>query len=141
MAKAELFKSKFTAWLFRNIEAFPVDREGGSAGSVAHAINIVKNDKILGIFPEGTRSKDNTPKRAKSGAAYIANATGADVVPMAIVTEKGVKPFCKVRLYIGKPIPHSEIQFEGTDRKGLRVASTRIMDEITKLWEKGRDEL
>ena len=140
MAKAELFKNKICAWLFKRVGAFPVDRDGGNAGSVAHAIDIVKQGGILGIFPEGTRSKDGKPGRAKSGAAYIANATGADVVPMAIVVKGKTKVFCKVRLIIGKPIPHDEIHFEGTDRKGLRNASTRIMQEIITLWENGQNE-
>ena len=141
MAKAELFKNKFASWLFKKVGAFPVDRKGSDTGSVTHAINIVKTGGILGIFPEGTRSKDGKPAKAKSGAAYIANATGADVVPMAIVVKEKVKIFCKVRLIIGKPIPHSEIHFEGTDRKGLRAASTRIMQEIVTLWENGKNEL
>ena len=142
MAKAEIFKNKLSGWFFRKIEAFPVDRQGGSAGSVSHAIDVVKNGKILGVFPEGTRSKDGKIGRAKSGAAYIANMTGADVLPMAIVVKNGkVRPFCKIKLIIGKPIPHSEIHFDGTDKRGLRNASSRIMGDITALWERGQNEL
>ena len=105
------------------------------------AIEIVNDGGILGIFPEGTRSKDNKPKRAKAGTAFIANATGATVVPMAIVVKEKVKPFCKVRLIVGKPIPHEEIHFEGHDRQGLKLATNKIMDEITALWEAGQNEL
>lgn len=140
MAKAELFKNKLFSWFFKQLSAFPVDREGGSASSVAHAIDIVKEGGILGIFPEGTRSKDGKPGRAKSGAAYIANATGADVIPMAIIVKGKIKVFSKVHLIIGKPIKHEEIHFEGTDRKGLRNASTKIMQEIVTLWENGHNE-
>ncbi len=141
MAKAELFDHAFLRGVFKLAGVFPVQRGKASVNSVNLAIDIVKNGGILGIFPEGTRSKDGKPARAKSGVAYIANATGADVVPMAIVTKGKVKPFRKVKLYVGKPIPHSEIHFEGTDRKGLRNASERIMGEITKLWEEGQNEL
>ncbi len=140
MAKAELYNSKFLRGIFKLAGVFPVERGKASVNSVNHAIDIVKNGGILGIFPEGTRSKDGKPARAKSGVAYIANATGADVVPMAVVSKGKIKPFKKVKLYVGKPIPHSEIHFEGTDRKGLRNASERIMSEITKLWEEGQNE-
>ncbi|MBQ7128417.1 MAG: 1-acyl-sn-glycerol-3-phosphate acyltransferase [Clostridia bacterium] len=141
MAKAELYKHAFLRGVFKLAGVFPVERGKASINSVNNAIGIVKNGGILGIFPEGTRSKDGKPIRAKSGVAYIANATGADVVPMAIVTKGKVKPFKKVYLYVGKPIPHSEIYFEGADRKGLRNASERIMGEITNLWEEGQNEL
>ncbi len=140
MAKAELFKFKPLAWLLGKAGAFAVDRGGNTTGPVEHAIEIVKNGGILGIFPEGTRSKDNKPKRAKAGTAFIANETGADVVPMAIVVKDKVKPFCKVKLIIGKPIAHEEIHFEGRDRQGLKQATTKIMDEITALWEMGQNE-
>lgn len=140
MAKAELFKNKLFTWFFNKVGVFPVDRGGGSAGSVSHAIKLVEEGGILGIFPEGTRSKDNKPMRAKSGTAYIANATNADIVPAAVCVKSKVRPFRKTILIIGKPIPHDEIHFEGTDRKGLRTASTRIMEEITKLWENGQNE-
>ncbi len=140
MAKAELFKNKLFTWFFNKVGVFPVDRGGGSAGSVSHAIKLVEEGGILGIFPEGTRSKDNKPMRAKSGTAYIANATNSDIVPAAVCVKSKVRPFRKTILIIGKPIPHDEIHFEGTDRKGLRTASTRIMEEITKLWENGQNE-
>lgn len=141
MAKAELFKNRFLKWLFTKAGAFPVDRGKTGADSINKAISIVENGGILGIFPEGTRSKDGTVKKGKSGVAYIANATGADVIPTAIITKGKVRPFKKVKLIIGKPIPHSEIHFEGADRKGIRNASETIMNEIKKLWEEGQNEL
>lgn len=141
MAKQELFKPKPFAWLLKKAGVFGVSREGGNVGSVNYAIDIVKDGGILGIFPEGTRSKDGKPGKAKAGVAFIANATGADVLSMAVIVKNKVRPFHKTILKIGKPIPHDEIHFEGTDRKGLRNATTRIMDEITLLWENGQNEL
>ena len=141
MAKAELFKNKLVTWFFNKVGVFPVTRDGGNSGAVNHAIKLVSDGGILGIFPEGTRSKDNKPAKAKAGTAYIANATSADIVPAAVCVKSKVRPFRKTLLIIGKPISHEEIHFEGTDRKGLRNASVRIMDEITKLWEQGQNEL
>ncbi|MGN0174294.1 MAG: lysophospholipid acyltransferase family protein [Acutalibacteraceae bacterium] len=141
MAKKEIFKTKIFCWLLKKADVFAVSRDSGSSGAVTKAIDIVNKGEILGIFPEGTRSKDGRPAKAKAGAAYIASATGADVVPMAVVTKTKIRPFHKTILKIGKPIPYEEIHFEGTDRKGLRNATTRIMAEITELWESGQNEL
>ena len=141
MAKAELFKNKLVTWFFGKVGVFPVTRDSGSSGAVNHAIKLVEEGGILGIFPEGTRSKDNKPAKGKAGTAYIANATEADIVPAAVCVKSKVRPFKKTVLIIGKPIPHEEIHFEGTDRKGLRNASSRIMEEIIKLWEQGQNEL
>ncbi len=140
MAKEELFKNSFLSWLFRKIGAFPVARGKGDLTSVHNATDLVNDGKILGIFPEGTRSKDGKPGRAKSGAAYIANLTGADIVPMAIVVKGKVRPFCKVKLIIGDVIKHEEIAFSGTDRKALKSATDRIMGDIITLWESGQNE-
>jgi len=141
MAKAEIFKNKLFTWFLGEAGAFAVDRGGNATGSVETAIEIVNEGGILGIFPEGTRSKDGKPGRAKAGTAFIANATGATVVPMAIVVKDKVKPFCKVKLIVGKPINHEEIHFEGRDKQGLKSATTKIMQEITALWEAGKNEL
>lgn len=141
MAKAELFNNRFLSWILKKAGAFPVNRGKNAAESVSYAIDIVKDGGILGIFPEGTRSKDGTPKKGKAGVAYIANATEADIIPMAIITKGKVRPFKKIKLVIGKPILHSEIHFEGSDRAGLKKASQTVMSEIEKLWKEGQNEL
>ncbi|MBQ2677128.1 MAG: 1-acyl-sn-glycerol-3-phosphate acyltransferase [Clostridia bacterium] len=143
MAKAELFKIPILRGLFYKVDVFPVDRGSGDMQSINKAIDIVKSGDVLGIFPEGTRSKDGKPGRPKSGAAYISNlAEGAPVVPAAVVCKDGkLRPFKKIKLIIGKPIPYSEIKFQEGDRKNLRRVSTLIMDHITGLWEKGQNEL
>lgn len=70
MAKAELFRNKLAAWFVgMKFGAFPVKRGAGDTGAIDTAKQIVESGKVLGIFPEGTRSKDGKLGRAKSGAA------------------------------------------------------------------------
>ena len=78
MAKAELFDS----WFGRNIlgkalGAFPVKRGAGDTGAIDTAEEIVRSGRVLGIFPEGTRSKDGALGRPKSGAALRPGRAGA----------------------------------------------------------------
>ena len=62
MAKVELFqKGKLFSWLLHRLGAFPVERGKGDTGAVEWAEQVVRSGAVLGMFPEGTRSKDGTP--------------------------------------------------------------------------------
>lgn len=138
MSKDELFQNKALAAFLTQLNAFPIVRGTGDMNALKYAEDILKNGWVLGIFPEGTRSSDYSPKRAKSGVALIAKQTGADVLPVAIYTDTEYKCGTKLTVRFGKLIPNSEFGFteEGKSRE-LKEASRRIMDEITALWEEG----
>ena len=86
MAKEELFENEALGIFIKHLNAFPVRRGQGDTTAVEFAEDIVRNGYVLGIFPEGTRSKDFKPARGKSGTALIAKVTGADVLPVSIDT-------------------------------------------------------
>ena len=139
MSKAELFKNKIAAWFFGKLGAFAVNRGTGDTGAVKNAEDIINEGKIMGIFPEGTRSVDGTPKKAKAGIAMIAAHTKANILPACVYREGKLKLFCKTTVRFGEVIPFSELGFEGEDspkKSSLRFASERIMEKIVALWEK-----
>lgn len=139
MGKEELFHNPFFAKVLKAFDVFAIKRGSGDMSSIQFAVDLVKNGEVMGIFPEGTRSKSGKPGRAKSGVAYIANATGADVIPAAIVCKSGkIKPFSRFKLIIGKPIPHSEIAFDEAAKDNLKRVSKKIMGEIVTLWEENQ---
>ena len=84
MAKEELFKNKFLAWILKKVGAFPVNRQGNDLKAIKHALKILKDNKILGIFPQGTRMSSADAEQAKGGAAFMAIKTKAPIVPIAI---------------------------------------------------------
>ncbi len=138
MAKEELFENKALARFLTHLNAFPVVRGKGDMTAVHFAEEIIRSGWVLGIFPEGTRSEDYRPMRAKSGAALIAKQTGADVLPVSIYTDQNYKRGTKLTVRFGKLIKNEEFGFteEGKSRE-LKEASRRIMEEITALWEEG----
>ena len=85
MAKQELFKNPLLGWFLRRMDVFGIERGGGDMAAVKTAIRVVRNGEILGLYPEGTRSKDGQPGRAKTGVALIAKAAKCDVVPAAVI--------------------------------------------------------
>lgn len=130
MAKAELFKNKFLYWAANKTNIFPVKRGKQDIESIKKSLQVLKNKKILAIFPEGTRNGMQKKGKIQNGPAYLAARTGVPVIPVKI--EGNFKPFSKVKLYYGKPLNFSQYQ---TNKPEKEVLNT-ISDEITKaIWE------
>lgn len=140
MSKEENFNNKIFGFILKKCYAFPVTRGKGDMNAIEHAVELIKNGDILGLYPEGTRSKDGTPGRAKSGCAVIANRTGADVLPVAVYSKGKIKLFSKITFVIGKPISAKEIAFDENSKDNLRRVSTLIMGKIVDLWESAKND-
>lgn len=134
MAKQELFENPILRWLVTSLGAFPIKRGSADTKSVNRALEVLETDHLLGIFPEGTRSKDGELLKAKAGAAMIAYKENAPIVPAAIYAKNGKVGFLK-RVYVayGEPITLEELGMTDGGTKGLREASKNIMDKIAEL--------
>ena len=137
MAKAELFKNKFLGGIIRALGAFPVERGAGDGKAINMAETIIKEEKLLGIFIEGTRSKTGEFLRPKSGASIVAHQMQASVIPVCITPKnKKIRAFQKVKIRFGKPITPEELGLIGeVGGEAYRNASRMIMAEIQKLRE------
>lgn len=142
MAKEELFENEALGIFIKHLNAFPVRRGQGDTAAVEFAEEIVRKGYVLGIFPEGTRSKDFKPARGKSGTALIAKVTGADVLPVSIYTSDRYKKGTRLTVRFGKVIKNEEFGFteEPHSTAELKSATKRIMGDITLLWEEGHCE-
>lgn len=85
LAKVELVKTARVAWFFRGAGVIPVDREAPQEESIEKAARVLKEGKLFGIFPEGTRSPDARVYKGYTGVARTAQRSGAPVIPTAIV--------------------------------------------------------
>ncbi len=139
MAKAELFRIPVLKHAFRWMGAFPVERGTGGADALQHAQKLVQEGKVMGIFPEGTRSKTGIPGKAKSGAAVVVAKTGAQVVPVSIYRKPGkMRLWTKATVRYGKAIPAEAFALDdAADRSRLRAVSQAIMAQIVAQWELG----
>lgn len=106
MAKKELFQNKALSFLIKKLEAFPVDREGTDINAIKNALRVLKDDKVLGIFPEGTRVDSFDLKNAKHGAVLLSIRSKSSILPVYI--ESNYKLFSKVNIYIGETIDYSK---------------------------------
>lgn len=135
MAKAELFKNPVFAWLLgKQFGAFPVKRGTGDTHALDVAKQLVNEGKLMGIFPEGTRSKDGKLLRAKSGTALIASQTGATLLPVAMVAKgQQLRPFRRTKIVYGKPLSPADLHLDNPDKPDLRYASRHMMETIAAL--------
>lgn len=134
MAKEELFHIPVFNSLIRSLHAFPVRRGAADRGAIRTAIQLLKDGECLGLFPEGTRSKNGDVGRAEPGLALIAVKSGVPVVPAAVVgtdcfLSKG-RLFPTFEVRYGKPISFAADQ---ADKAQLQAFSQKIMDEIKAL--------
>lgn len=136
MAKEELFAISGLRWIITTMKAFPVKRGAADRGAIRHAINLLKNGEVLGLFPEGTRSKTGQLGKPEPGIGMIALKAGVPIVPAAII---GTNQVGKVGwglpqfiIKFGKPI---QINTEKSDRENMDNIGNEIMQEISCLLE------
>lgn len=84
MAKQEAWEHSFMGRLSRWFEAFPVRRGEVDLAAYRHALKILADGQVLGIFPEGHRSHDGHLQAGQPGAIILAQRSGAPIVPVAI---------------------------------------------------------
>lgn len=148
IAKSEYFtspgvKGRLTAAFFKGVGQLPVDRSGGrGAGEAAikSGIEVLERGELFGIYPEGTRSPDGRLYRGKPGGlARVALATGAPVIPVAMIDTEGaasgkvVPKMIRPGIRIGKPLDFTRYQGMEGDRFILRSVTDEVMYEIMKL--------
>ena len=148
-AKAELFASgggagaRIVAWFLKTIKMVPMDRSGGraSADALQAISDVLAEGRVVGIYPEGTRSPDGRLSRGKTGVARIALATGAPVIPVAMIGSDLAQPIGqaipstrhRVGIVVGEPLDFTRYKGLENDRFVLRSITDEIMYEIMRL--------
>ena len=133
MAKIELFQLPVIGHLFYWLGAFPVERGKGDTGALEFAERVVREGKVLAMFPEGTRSLDGKLLRPKSGCAVIAGASRALVVPVAVCYGEKLHFRCNVTVKFGRPIPPEELGVDPAKPSSIKAGSKLIMERIAAM--------
>lgn len=131
MAKAELFKIPLLGPVITKLGAFPIHRDGPDPSAIRHSLQLLKAGKVLGIFPEGTRSHTEELLNPHLGAAMLALKVGVPILPVAVSGTKGI--FGKVRVTVGKPIEFNALYRQKPTKTDLENVSRQVMAEIDRL--------
>ena len=114
VAKKELFKNKLIKIFLKGMNAIPIDRQKVEISTVKKCLSVLKNNKILTIFPEGTRNKTKESLGdIKSGASIFATKSNSPIVPIWI--KKKPRLFCFNTITIGKPFYITKEESENGD--------------------------
>ena len=120
IAKVELFKTWFLRNFLLKMGTFPVNRGGSDIKAIRTGLNILKEGGVLGVFPEGTRSRTGELGPFEPGIALFALKTGAKVVPVVIHNQYSF--FKRPLITIGAPI--NFISANGNRRNSELVSKT-----------------
>jgi len=153
LGKASLFKLPIVGRVLLGAGQIPVERETSEASNaLQHAIAFLKSGHLLGVYPEGTLTRDQNywPMKAKTGIARLAILTKVPVIPCAqwgaqeILPAYSKKirifPRAKVKVIAGQPLDFSRWYGKYDDPNALEEATAYVMSSITKLLEKLRGE-
>jgi 1-acyl-sn-glycerol-3-phosphate acyltransferase len=148
LAKSEYFttpgiKGFFSRMFFAGVGQVPIDRSDADASRAAltTGVRVLSEGKLLGIYPEGTRSPDGRLYRGKTGVARMALESGAVVVPCAMVNTDVIQPagrkFPRLRprpgVRFGKPLNFSRYEGMAGDHFVERSMTDEIMYELMEL--------
>ncbi|WP_042543987.1 lysophospholipid acyltransferase family protein [Leucobacter komagatae] len=158
LAKESLFKIPVFGWMLRKSGQIPVERAGavmrstGLDNPLSSASKLIESQGGVIVYPEGTltRDPDLWPMRGKSGAVRLALESGIPLIPAAhwgtqeLMPRygKSIRPFPRktIEVAIGDPMDMSEFRDRHIDQRLINEATTKLMNEITKLLEGLRGE-
>ncbi len=148
LAKSEYFttpgiKGFFSKMFFAGVGQVPIDRSDCDASRAAlqTGLRVLAEGKLLGIYPEGTRSPDGRLYRGKTGVARLALESGALVVPCAMIDTDKIQPQGRLLprlrprpgVRIGKPLDFSRYEGMAGDRLVERSVTDEIMYALMQL--------
>jgi 1-acyl-sn-glycerol-3-phosphate acyltransferase len=128
---------------FTGVGVIPIDRGGGEASerSLQTGLRVLAEGRVLGIYPEGTRSPDGRLYRGKTGVARLAIESQAPVIPCAMINTFQLQPpgtiwpNLRIRpgVRFGEPLDFSRYHGQESDGRLLRTVTDEIMQAIAKL--------
>lgn len=142
LGKAELFENPFIAWVLRNVGVISIERGKGDVGAMNLAGDHLARGDLLGVFIEGTRSKDGSLGRPKAGAAMMAWRYHVPVIPCCITAKGGhlPRPFHFCRVTYGRPMTPEQLGLKEGKAAEFRAASRLIMEQIAALRARDLEE-
>jgi 1-acyl-sn-glycerol-3-phosphate acyltransferase len=135
MAKEELFSIPVLGKIFSKLGAFPVKRGQGDMNAIRQSLAILKEGRVLGLFPEGTRSKNGEIQKGLPGMVLLMEKGKATVVPVKVLGTRHLltKGWGNIAVVVGKPMNAQMLRApEGVENRREWVAD-RIMQEMQEL--------
>lgn len=133
VATKELFSTKFKRFLFEKVFlCISIDRENVGTGTIKKIVELLKDNEVVTMFPEGHINVENNNIEAfKSGAVLMALKSGRPIIPIYIHKRKNV--FKRLVMVVGEPL---YISLANT-----QLSAMDYINEMTKRLYKKEKEL
>ena len=134
MAKSELFTQHgfFAREFLKRCGVFAVRRGSADTQAIDKAVQLLKQGKMVGIFPQGGIVRKIPPVRTKAGAALLAAKEQLPLWPAVIYAEGKIRPFVRITVRFGAPLTA-----EGKSLSAARALNHRLQEALQALWEEG----
>ena len=126
LAKEELGKNRLVHRFLYRMHCIFVRRHQSDMEAMRNCLRVLKEKKPLVIFPEGTRHHEGQMEHIENGTALIVMRSRATLLPMYI--DKPLKPFRRVNVTIGDPIPYNDLLAEGINSESCEKLNERMRE-------------
>lgn len=136
MAKEELFKIPLFSTLITHLHAFPVKRGRMDRNALKLSAKLLAEGEVLGLFPEGTRSKTGELLPLQQGAALFALRAGVPIIPVGLAGTPTAFPATwrgSFTVRIGKPLEYPELYGSKLGEGELERVSADLKGKIVEL--------
>ena len=124
IGKRELTKNRLLEWTLRQLHMIPVSRHATDMGAMRACMQVLREGRVLGIFPEGTRHQPELMHTVESGAAMIALRANVPILPVYI--DGHIRPFHTTHVYVGELMNIEDLKEMGTNSETVRLLCERI---------------
>ncbi len=138
LAKKELGKSPFMQKLLTRVHCILVDRHNVDMEAMRACMKTIKDNKILLIFPEGTRHHEGQMEQIETGTALIAMRSRAPIVP--VYFDRKLAFFRRTHLYVGEPIAYDDLLAEGINAETCEKMNERMRETFRQMIRKADAE-
>jgi len=131
MAKESLFQNPLLRALLTGLHGFPVHRGETDMAAMRTAMQVLREGKVLGIFPEGSRRQEIKVERIETGVAVLALKTNVPLIPVFVGGT--YRLFGGVRVVVGAPVPLDDLRQRRADSETLEMVKARIIQSLEAL--------
>lgn len=141
LAKKELFKNKLFGFFLKKLGAVKIDRQSNDVLAIKNCLKLLKDNKKLFIFPEGTRVHNENMElgEIKQGITMFAIKAKVPIVPIFIVRQP--KLFRRNKIFIGKPFTLEEFYGKRLDGEELEKAGEIVLAKMEEIRQQALNSL
>ena len=141
LAKKELFKNRLVGFFAKKWGGIKIDRQGNDVNAIKESLKVLRNNKKLVIFPEGTRTNNENMElgEVKQGVAMFAIKAKVQIVPMFIVRKP--KVWRRNKVVIGQPFELTEFYAKKLSAEDLSQATEIVAKKMDELRESALNSL